>query len=347
MKTILHIVNSLSIGGAEILLKNTANELADYNNIVVHLCMPDDMKSQIRADKIICLGYTGWKSLFSTSIKLKKIIKENNVNIVHSHLYESTIIARLAVPKNVKLVSTYHTDIYDPHSLDYSKKRLWFDKITYHKKYVTICVSPLIQPSLEKNIGITKNCFILANFAAPDFTYKYTFSNSNTLKLISVGNLRRQKNYFLAIEALAMANNPNISLDIYGDGILHDELSEFIKEKKVMVALKGSAKMSSEILNNYDAFLMTSYLEGMPIALIESMVTGLPSILNDLPELRETAKDCALFFEKDSAEALTILLKKCLENKSLLLDLANNTLVHGKDFHAQTYISKLKHIYEL
>ena len=103
-KTILHIIDSLGTGGAETLLINANIRLANSQHILVYLRAPNVYEKQLSDLPIFYLGFNNWLSLPRAVIKLRELIKHYQVAIVHSHLYYSTIVARLACPPHVKLV---------------------------------------------------------------------------------------------------------------------------------------------------------------------------------------------------------------------------------------------------
>jgi Glycosyltransferase Family 4 len=110
-KTILHFIYDLGRGGAETMLVRVLKDLAEYNNIVVTLYPDNHFQGELVCASHICLDQ---KSLFHfpvSAFKLRKIIKKHNVDIVHTHLFWPTLIARMGVPKNVPLITTIHAFI--------------------------------------------------------------------------------------------------------------------------------------------------------------------------------------------------------------------------------------------
>src|SRR5690606_19744280 len=110
----------------------------------------------------------------------------------------------------------------------------------------------------------------LLNFAGSEFVPKYTFKEKQEIKLINIGNLKPNKNQEAAIKALAELKHLNIMLDIYGEGGLRPYLQELITNTGAKVTLKGKAEITTDLFSKYDAFLMTSSNEGMPISLLEA-----------------------------------------------------------------------------
>jgi hypothetical protein len=74
---IIHGINDLSIGGAELLLSNTIRLLPDFEHIVVYLFSGSELIENFRQQGVglISLRHKGWHSMFVSSRKLKTIIR--------------------------------------------------------------------------------------------------------------------------------------------------------------------------------------------------------------------------------------------------------------------------------
>lgn len=110
-------------------------------------------------------------------------------------------------------------------------------------------------------------------------------SLSDISTFMTVGRLAPQKNQRMMLEAFVMAHDkhPEISLDVYGSGPLEGELSEFILEMRAgdYIHLRGHCAEIYEELREHDAFCFSSNFEGLPNALIEAMLVGLPVVTTD------------------------------------------------------------------
>ncbi|WP_026462940.1 glycosyltransferase [Adhaeribacter aquaticus] len=346
---LLHIIDSVERGGAETLLVNTIETIKKkYPNCeqyLVTLYRGGTLLPKVAPFvKYYNLGLNKY-NIITVYFKLRRLLKNLQVDVVHSHLLHSTLISRIALPKKTRLVSTYHSVFYDPSLVDYAKKELIFDKLTYKPKYFSIFVSDAVQNNIRKAVGINNNYKTLVNFASPAFCPKYKFKQESCLKVIMVGNLNPVKNHKIAIQALHSLVDKPISIDIYGEGILRIELENLINQTGSKVVLKGGQAMSSELLAQYDLFLMTSHHEGMPISLLEAMQTGLPALLNDLPMLRETAGDSALYYKYDDLDDLINNLVNIQEGKLILNRLSENALTRAKTYSAESYLNQLFKIY--
>ena len=131
---ILHVVDSLKVGGAERVVVGTINGLIEYEHLVVTLGGDEDVGFELNIDKdnIINLNCSSKISYLFSTFKLRMIIYRFSPVIVHSHLFWSTIISRLSVPLKIPLISTYHSMIYDAtNKAQYIPSLLLLDRLTY------------------------------------------------------------------------------------------------------------------------------------------------------------------------------------------------------------------------
>src|SRR5690606_32399630 len=104
-------------------------------------------------------------------------------------------------------------------------------------------------------------------------------SKVESLKIITAGTLNERKNQIMIIKAIENSSK-FYELSILGGGHLEDFLSQEIKKRLMQdqVFLKGSVKNVNEYLLKSHCFVLSSFTEGFPNALLEAMAIGLPSI---------------------------------------------------------------------
>ena len=104
--------------------------------------------------------------------------------------------------------------------------------------------------------------------------------------LLAVGRLHEQKGFDLLLQAWKPIEEkyPEWALRIVGEGPKREELEALVKTLKLKrVALLGR---TNEVINEYaqaSLFVLSSRYEGLPLALIEAMWCGTPSIAFDCP----------------------------------------------------------------
>ena len=106
-------------------------------------------------------------------------------------------------------------------------------------------------------------------------------------RIVTVGRLERQKNQEMLIRAFCQIKDryPDLTLEIYGEGSLRNELQGLIDEMnlKERVCLKGTCPNVLERIRSARLFVLPSLYEGMPNTLMEAMSMGIPAISSDCP----------------------------------------------------------------
>jgi glycosyltransferase involved in cell wall biosynthesis len=348
-KTIVHVIDSLMRGGAETLLYGIFNDVAErYNIVLVTLTGETDFDlGKLNHTAIYSLGHRGNKDFLRSIIRLRKIIKRHKPDLVRSQLYWSTVVAKLACPRNVKFVFSIHITQGDEF---YEKSKLlyWLDKYTYKKRHAIIYVTKTAGEDFNKWIGFKGRHFLLYNMVQDVFFLNQfkPFQNKSAYRIILVGNLKEQKNYFFLLDALRMLQSPNIYCDIYGQGPLHNELNEKIKQQQLNVTLKGKSDEVWNLLPQYDLYLLCSKREGFGIAAAEAMASGLPVLLSDIAVLREISKDNAVFFDPLDPQSLVTALQKIIDHEVDLESLSKKGMLIAKEYSKKYYLDNLFGIYE-
>jgi glycosyltransferase involved in cell wall biosynthesis len=115
--------------------------------------------------------------------------------------------------------------------------------------------------------------------------------------VVFVGRLDRQKDPLLLIEAfrLAYARLRNLHLVMIGDGVLRTDVERAVAESDLVgrVSLLGAlpAREIAEWLKASSVFALSSAYEGMPIAVLEALASGLPVASTDVGEVRRVVAD--------------------------------------------------------
>jgi glycosyltransferase involved in cell wall biosynthesis len=348
MKKVLHLIESMGQGGAETLLVGIINELADFEHHLIILNSPETLQASIHTPhKFNNLNISSWKQLFLKRKSIRRYIRENQIDIVHSHLYRANILARISTPKNVLQINSIHT----VSSLDnYNVRRisLYLERLTYHKDIHIIAVSRTVLNDFDKWISIRGRKTVLYNFIQNQFFNEVVRrQETNKFKMIAVGNLRHQKNYHYLIESFKSLPH-NISLDIYGEGALRETLQKEIDAYGLNIRLCGTHKEMHNILAKYDAFVMPSFFEGQPLSLLEAMASGLPAFLSDIPELKEVAGNAAVYFDINDPADFVKQLKKMVSQSETLIKLAREAKdIVSKLSAKKIYMKRLAEVYEL
>lgn len=115
-------------------------------------------------------------------------------------------------------------------------------------------------------------------------------------KLVTtVGPFKPQKNLldFIRAAALVSVRHPEARFLIVGDGKDRPALENEIRKRNLAprIFLAGWRRDMASILDRTDIFCMTSLWEGLPMALVEAMAAGLPSVVNAVDGCKDVVRD--------------------------------------------------------
>lgn len=173
--------------------------------------------------------------------------------------------------------------------------------------------------------------------------------SKNDTVLLSVGELSPRKNHRVIIEAAAKLKNSNMKYLIVGEGPLKEEYQEMIKklglENKVI--LTGFRRDIREICAATDIFVFPSLQEGLPVALMEAMASGLPIICSQIrgnTDLIEDGKGGYLVPPKN-IEMFAKRIEQVMENPEQARKMARYNMEIMKEFSVEKVEQKMNRIY--
>lgn len=340
-------------GGAEILLANSLSPggLPEYteNHLAFFMGPSYLLEALDNSVKVHFLDYKGAATIVSLIKKIRALIVDNKIDIVHTHLNPASFYTHIACPKNIPQVHTIHTT----YSMDtaQSSSKLWAEKYIYLLKENTniILLSDFTKSDFLKSIPFKGKSFVLNNFVSDDyFNIKpiYQLQPFQQIKLIAIGSLQKLKNFEYLLQVFYYLKNYNISLDIFGGGD-KDPYNTIIKENGLNVTMMGHSSNLKGLINQYDLFIMPSKFEGFPLSVFEAMAVGLPLMLSDILPLKSIVKENALYFPLNDPKKVANQLINILQNKIDIRAMATKANIYAeKTVRRQTYIDKLLTIYD-
>lgn len=344
---VLHIIDTLNVGGAERLLIATIRAMTSATHHVIVLADRAQLQAELPSGcSLTKLQFKSKIDTITTVRKIRKYIITHSIDIVHSHLVLSNILARLATPRNIPLVNSIH-NINGPRLYQglFSPAR-WIEKLTYQKRHTLIAVSKTVLDDYRKHIGVKGEVIVLHNFVEDRFfaTAPKVYKDGNQLKLVAVGSLKKQKNYEFLIDAFRQVPH-GVTLDIYGDGPLRESLMNMATGIPA-VRFCGSHSSIDKVLLQYDLFVMSSFYEGHPIALMEAAASGLPVLVPDIPVFVEALGGNGLYFGSGNTKDFQQIVKTVLSGGVNLNTYAKyNWELASKVAREEVYIKALYNIY--
>jgi glycosyltransferase involved in cell wall biosynthesis len=339
-------------GGAETLLANSLapGGLQDYfDNTLIYFNGDSHILKQLDKNvKVICLNYNGVLGLPQVLYRINKIIRQNRIDVIHTHLVPTSFFTYLAKPSIVPQVHTIHTT----YSMDTenSPKLLFLEKHLYlkRKNVNIILLSNYIKTDFLNTISFRGNSFVLNNFVADRFFENVALKKEQSmgeLKMVAVGRLSKVKNFKYLLDVFDYLKEMPISLDIYGGGE-NIEYEQLILAKKIKVRMMGLCTNVAEVLPKYDVFIMPSKFEGFPLSVFEAMASGLILLLSNIAPLKNMAKDNALYFELTDAKSVAETIKKIFNNQFNIQEMREMGIEYANENgRREKYINGLVKIY--
>lgn len=355
---------TLGSGGAEKVISLLLKELIkDYNVTlvlfydVIHFSVPKEVNivflSRNTPDRPFYLK-------ISDSIKFiidyNRFLKKERINISISFLAFPNLINGIISNLN-KSVKTIISERGFPSNNVTSRLSLYISKVFYPIFYnrcdKLFSNSLHINRDLKKNFGIRIPMEVIYNpIEIPKNTIlpEDLHTEIRQLQIITAGTLNTRKNQIMIIKALKVVEN-NDSLVILGDGHLKEYLSKEIVKLKLQnqVILKGSVKNVNEFLLTSNCFVLSSFTEGFPNALLEAMAIGLPCIstncLSGPLELLNENKDVdiingtffigkyGLLVNNDDHIGLSKAIEFFRNDSTMRLKFSELSLERAKDYH--------------
>jgi glycosyltransferase involved in cell wall biosynthesis len=147
---------------------------------------------------------------------------------------------------------------------------------------VVFCQSTLIKKNV-KNIcpNVSKLRTVPSTLNFDDFE---SFNYSKEFDVITVGALNQNKNQMLLLEACRFLPS-SVKVIIVGTGPMRKSLESISKTQGLSVSFEGSMthKKVFQKLQQTRVYVHTSKSEGLPIAVLEAIFSGLPVILVENP----------------------------------------------------------------
>lgn len=255
--------------------------------------------------------------------RLKKIIKEEGYDIIHSHTPIASFISRLITRKSLAVKR-----IYTAHGFHFYKGAPLLNWLMYYpiEKYLSQYTDVLITINREdyelasRNLKAKENVLIhgigieLEKFN-PDINVlkkkRELNVNPDTFIVLSVGELNKNKNHQLVIKALSDMKDREFVYLICGQGKERHKLMRLsiklgLSNKVRFLGLRADV---NELLKAADLFVMPSLREGLPVSMLEAIASGTPIIGSDIRGIRDLLKQEQelIFNPKDSKEVARLI----------------------------------------
>lgn len=242
------------------------------------------------------------KQHFRVYRALKRLIEQEQIDLVHCHTPVGGVLARLAARfahRDVFVIYTAHgfhfyTGAPLKNWLYYPIERLlarWTDRlITINREDYARAQTFHYKPHgcAVKIAGVGLN---LRRFYPQ--SDRQAARETDVFRLITVGEVNRNKNLEVVLRALAKLRDPRIRYTFYGGGKSVDYILSVAREcgLEEVVRYGGVCTHPEDVLQSAHMFVFPSVREGLGMAALEALACGIPVLALDNRGTREYMRD--------------------------------------------------------
>jgi len=237
--------------------------------------------------------------------QLKRLMKEQDFDLLHCHSPVGGVLARLAAKAaGIKKV------IYTAHGFHFCKGAHLINWLLFYpvERLMSRYTDTLITINREDykrarafkscrveyvpGIGIDSSAYGMPGIARWARRRELGIADEETL-IISVGEFSKRKNQQVIIKSLAAMKKDKIKLMLCGTGVKEKKLRLMVKkyglEEKVI--FMGYRNDIPQLLPLADIFVLPSYREGLPVAVMEAMASSLPLVCSRVRGNKDLVKE--------------------------------------------------------
>lgn len=302
-KKISIIVPSLCVGGVENMVAQLSANLDKNKFDLLLIVLGPEVQTPIKSyldNYNVNIVYLNKKEGINYRVILHvyRLLNKFKPEIVHTHLHAFAYAFPWILLHNVKMLHTVHSTP----KYELSKKGKKLISILYRfNKAIPIAISKKIESDMKMLYKFHSIETIYNPVDISRFHIERNCDSQKSVTFINIGRLTKPKNQKLLLKsfALVLKQMPNARLKIAGDGELKNELIDLSKELGIQdsVEFLGNIKEIEIELAKSDIFVLSSDYEGLPLAVLEAMASGLPIISTNVGGVPDIVTDNGILVE--------------------------------------------------
>ena len=356
MIKILFVIENLSDGGAEMVLRNLVNNMNQSEfDITVMTTFPVDSKKYLAEGikfkslykKYSKFNYTKYRVESALRLAYKFHVKEKyDIEVAYLECGATKIVA--GSNSGAKKIAWVHCELkramQNPEEFANQTKK-------YYNKYDRVaCVSKKVAKDFEELFGNTPKADVVYNVVDSDkiidkSNEKFKYLNKKTkFTIATVGRLTTPKSYLrlLKIAKRLKYDNLDFNLWIIGDGEQRQMLETYIKENDLTDSVKmfGFQENPYPFMKAADLLVCSSIYEGFSTYITEGLILGKPIVTTECSGMRELLGDSEYgIITENSEDALYEGIKRIMTDEELLKHYEEKSIERGYSFHTDVLVN--------
>lgn len=323
---IFYLITGLGMGGAEKVVTSLADALAakGHDVCIAYLMGTAEVLPTNASIKVISLGMVSKIDAVTAFFKLRRLIRDFQPDVVHSHMLHANILARLVklVTPIARLISTAHA------SNEGGKLRMLAYRLTDALADMSTNVSEDAVAAFIKAKAARPGRMIAVynGIAIDSFSFNAVAKlrirqelliDENCSLLLAVGRFHEHKDYPNLFHALAQmpVNGLHCQLCIAGDGPLRGYLEALAVQLRIAdcVQFLGIRRDVADLMSAADIFVLSSSSEGFSLVVAEAMACERVVVATDCGGVREVVGEAGYLVKPNDAEVLAQALQTALQ----------------------------------
>jgi glycosyltransferase involved in cell wall biosynthesis len=371
---LLYIITKLELGGAQKQLLSLVREL-DKGKFNPYILTAYDGLLIEAAKEIPSLRLIRCRFLERPIRPVKDIlalffiyrfIKNNNIDIVHTHSSKAGILGRLAakaagVKTIIHTVHGWSFHDYQPGLVYYFY--LFLENLCAYFSSAIILVSQWDKRRAVQQLIGRQDKYRLIRYAVNHKEFKnnteayqvrkrFGLSEADLIVgMVACFKPQKAPLDFIKLASVVKKDFPNAKFILVGDGVLRKKVCALISKLnlKEQIILTGWRNDIASILSCLDIFVLTSLWEGLPIAVLEAMAVGVPVVATHTGGISEVILDgkTGYLIKPHDIDALRerlreLLMQPCLRKE--FAQLASSTL-ESSEYSLDTMLRNTTQLY--
>jgi glycosyltransferase involved in cell wall biosynthesis len=360
---VMHIIEDLENGGAERVLVTLVSGLDSkrFRPVVCCLTKKGRMAGELEARGIPVVTMNKRPKIdFMMLLRLRQMMREQKIAIVHTHVFTANFWGRLAaILARVPVLITHEHSTFTVEN----RYRRWIETGLMRRTNQMIAVSENLRrrlvsegrfaPDLVMTIhnGLRLHASPLSEARREQLRQELGLKKF-THVIGTVGRFEPRKNYPLLIAAMVMLlqKHPRAALLMIGAGPEEEKLRRQARDAGIaeQVIFTGYRSDIADLLGVMSTFCLSSTTEGISMAILEALLAGVPAVATQVGGNPEIIPDRShgILVPSGDATALAEALTETLSNRETALKTALRGQARVRElFSAEHMIRRIEKLY--